>query len=421
MSKSRHSRYFGWYIVGVATLITTLTVGFRLGIGPFVKPILADLEMTRTTFSFIVAVSMIVYGLGMPLAGYLSNRFSTRFVLLLGLFIICLSILWTVSTENILSFFAAYGIFLSLGLSFTSPVAVTPVISRWFTRQRGRALFFLSTGSMAGIAIFNPLETFLIEWIGWQHTLLFFAVLFMLIVVPSAIFVIRDEPPAGTDQLETVRAGLTQSVETELVIGWKEAVKTGPFWQIVIGLFACGFSMNLLGSHAVPMLMDHHFEAHTASFGVGLIGLVAIFSSLAMGSVADRFARKNILFWIYIIRGLGFLGLVFAVTPLQLYLVAATGGLVWSGSIALSSAILGDLYGVRLLGILYGWAYFAHQIGAAIGSFLGGWGFEKFGTHLLSFGMTTILLILAGWVSYRLPKQISLTQVSSEKKSIQAG
>src|SRR5699024_7698925 len=141
-------------------------------------PMMEDLSLTRTFISMIISVSMIMYGVGMPIAGYLCGKYSTKFVLLLGLVIIELSVLGTVLTNNVWIFFFMYGVLLSFGLAFTSPVAVTPLISRWFVRQRGKALFSLSTGSMAGIAIFNPLATFMIESIGWRSTLSIFAFIF---------------------------------------------------------------------------------------------------------------------------------------------------------------------------------------------------------------------------------------------------
>jgi len=53
-------------------------------------------------------------------------------------------------------------------------------------------------------------------------------------------------------------------------------LRTSPFWKISFGLFACGFSMNLIGTHGMPILMDHGFDATTSSLGIGLIGLVAV-------------------------------------------------------------------------------------------------------------------------------------------------
>ncbi|MEN1969430.1 MFS transporter [Lentibacillus sp. N15] len=419
--RHREKVYFGWYLVVIAAIITLLTNGLRLGIGPFEKPILSDLSMTRTEFSMIVALGMLVYGAGMPIAGWLLKRFTTRTILLVGLVLTCIAVLWTVASSNTISFLFSFGILLSLGLSFMSPVVMTPIISKWFIRKRGQALFYMTTGAMAGIAVVTPLETALIHSIGWQYTLLFFGILFLILVIPSAVFVMR-EAPVETDSGEHNQATNQLKKESQMQpkIAWTDALKTKPYWQIVVGLFACGFSMNLLGSHAVPMLTDHHFSPAAASFGVGLIGFTAIFSTLALGTIADRYPRKIILGIIYVVRGFGFLGLVFAVTPWQLYIVAIIGGLVWAGSTATASAILGDLYGVQLVGILYGWAYFGHQIGGAVGSFLGGWGYEAFGTHVVAFGATTILLIVAGLVSFQLPSKLSMPTLPMKHKEMQA-
>lgn len=200
--------YFGWTIVAAATVLTLLTVGMRMGIGPFFLPMAEDLGFSRSLLAGIIAIGMLCYGLGMPMAGYLVGKYGTRPVLLLGTAIVVASTIWTVSAREPWSFFLAFGVLMSLGLAFTSPVALTPVISRWFTRQRGMALFFLSTGSMAGIAVMTPVLTYAIETVGWQNTLLGFAAVFTLVIVPTALFVIRDDAPAHTDLLPDQIAAL---------------------------------------------------------------------------------------------------------------------------------------------------------------------------------------------------------------------
>lgn len=415
------SFYFGWIIVAAASLISLLTVGLRMGIGPFFNPILHDLRMTRTELSAIISISMIVYGIGMPIAGLLLKRYSTRFVLIAGVMLSTIAIVWTITAKGMISFLFSFGILLSLGLSFMSNVTLTPIVSRWFVRQKGKALFYLSAGSMAGIAIVTPLASVLIQAIGWQYTLLLFALIFIIIVIPAAIFFMPDQAPDGADTISSQTGTPSNRVNiTHRDITWKNAFKSRAYWQIAIGLFACGFSMNLLGSHAVPMLIDHQFDETTASFGVGMIGVVAIFSSILLGTIADRYPRKNILFWVYFVRGLGFLGLVFVATPWQLFTVAFVSGLVWAGSLAMSSAILSDLFGVKLLGILYGWAFFGHQIGASISTFLGGWGYETFGTHVFSFGLTAFILMTAGLISYLIPQKVVFLKKTAASKTLQA-
>jgi MFS family permease len=420
--------YFGWTIVAAAATLTLLTVGLRMGIGPFFLPIAHDLGFSRSLLAGIIAIGMLFYGIGMPIAGHLVSTRGTRFVLLLGTVLVAIAIVWTVRAQGPISFLLAFGVLLSLGLSFISPVTMTPVLSRWFVRRRGMALFFLSTGSMAGIAILTPALGLSIEWLGWRETMLSFAVLLTIVTVPIALFIIREDAPPEADALPAASsaAGSAASTNTPSPIAAanclspainqaairplpspdlkvRDALRTVQFWKIAFGLFACGYSMNLLGTHGVPMLMDHGFDAMTGSFGIGLIGFAAIFSTLVLGRLSDMVPRRNILSAIYLIRGLGFFALVMVGTQWELYAAATIGGIVWAGSIALSSAILADLYGVRLVGILYGWTYLGHQVGGMISSWLGGWGYETFGTHWIAFGSAGVLLLAAASVSMTLP------------------
>ncbi len=397
--------YFGWNIVAAASLLTLLTVGMRMGIGPFFLPMAADLGFSRSLLAGIVAIGMLCYGIGMPLAAHLVARFGTRFVLLAGNALVVAAIVWTVNARSAVGFLLSFGVLLSFALAFLGPVALTPVISRWFSRQRGMALFFLSTGSMSGIAIMTPALSSSIQAFGWQNTLLGFAAVFTAVTVPLALFVVRDDAPAHADWLpdQMTATGPAHAEANREPLSLGEAVRTMPFVKICLGLFACGFSMNLLGTHGVPMLMDHGFDAMTSSYGVGLIGVAAIFGTLVLGRMSDRLPRRKILAAIYFVRGLGFFALLLVGTHWELYIAAIIGGLVWAGSIALSSAILADVYGVRLVGILYGWAYFGHQVGAMISSWLGGWAYDTFGTHWIAFGAAGVLLMLATGVSLRLP------------------
>lgn len=398
--------YFGWNIVAAASVLTLLTVGMRLGIGPFFLPMVDDLGFSRSLLSTIIAIGMLCYGLGMPVAGYLVGRLGTRPVLLLGNAVVVAASIWTVNARDPVGFTLAFGVLLSIGLALASPITLTPVLTKWFVRRRGKALFFLSTGSMAGIAVMTPLLTSAIQAVGWQATILGFAAIYTLFTVPLALFVIRDNAPMHADQtaeyIASKPAG-TQPVPESLTL--RQAIYTAPFWKITLGLFACGFSMNLLGTHGVPMLMDHGFDPTTSSLGIGLIGLVAIFSTLILGNMSDKVPRKKMLSTIYFVRGLGFFALLVVGTHWELYIAASIGGIVWAGSIAMSSALLADIYGVRLVGVLYGCSYLGHQVGAMVSSWLGGWGYERFGTHWVAFGSAGVLLLIASAIALRLPSR----------------
>ncbi|MCZ2105641.1 MAG: MFS transporter [Burkholderiales bacterium] len=397
--------YFGWNIVAVATVLTLLSVGLRLSIGPFFFPIAHDLGFSRSGLSSIIAVGMLVYGVMMPLAGWLVARISTRGVLLAGTLMVVVGTVWTVNAHTALDFLLAFGVVLSIGLALVSPVTLTPIVSRWFVRQRGMALFFLSTGGMAGLAVVTPVLTWAIEAFGWRHAMVGYVALFALLALPSVVYLIREDVPPGADlRVEGSTAAPAPAPEPALGhLGLWQALATRPFWLITLGLFANGFSMTLLGAHGVPMLVDHHFSPTTGGLGIGMIGMVAIFSTLVLGHVADRVSRRKMLAMIYFVRGAAFIGLLLVATPGQLYAVAIVGGLVWAGSLALSSAIMADVYGVRTLGVLYGIAYLCQQIAGMVSAWLGGWGYETFQTHWVAFGAAALVLFVGGAVTLALP------------------
>ncbi|HEY3367742.1 MAG TPA: MFS transporter [Symbiobacteriaceae bacterium] len=382
-----------WHIVGVGFVVSLLASGTRFATGPFMASMMASFRMTHTQFSAVVAFSMLLYGFFMPVAGRLADLFGGRPVLLAGGVLLSTALAVTARTTSPVVFALAFALVASLGFAATSHVALASVIGRWFVKRRGLAMTFLSSGAMSGIAIMVPFSASLIARIGWRGTMLVIAAVLLVVVLVGAV-VMGGQPPQAA-----AAAGEKRPSPPD----WRRALGTQPFWLMVLGFFTCGFSMNLLGTHGVPMLEDHGFSTMTAAFGVGLIGLVSVFGSLALGAASDRLGRPTFLALIYAVRGLGFIGLLFAGREWELYAVGAIGGLVWSGSSALTSAITADLFGAESVGTLFGLIFLSHQIGAAMGSYLGGWAFDAFGSYLVPFVIAAVLLFGAAYLSMRLP------------------
>lgn len=384
-----------WGVVAVAFIASLLSTGVRFSVGPFVEPLMADFGFSRTWLSAVIGAGMLIYGLGMAICGRLADLWGTRIIVALGAFLQGTALIVVASTRSHLVFALAYAFLASLAFAATSHSALTPIISRSFDKRRGLAMTFLSSGSMAGIAVMTPLSAILIQWIGWRATYVAFAAVFLLVLLPVSLAVLRG-------QAETGKAGPTAVIDPQ---SWRQALKTRTFWILMFGFFGCGFSMNLLGTHGVPMLEHHGFSTLTASFGVGLIGLVSIPGSLIIGAASDRLGRPKFLALIYFVRGLGFLALLYAGAAWELYAVGMLGGLVWAGSSALTSTITADSYGREAVGTLFGLIFFGHQIGAAAGSYLGGWSITYLGTYAPPFVLAAAFLLAGAQLSRRmLPK-----------------
>src|SRR5262249_55668779 len=157
---------------------------------------------------------------------------------------------------------------------------------------------------------------------------------------------------------------------------------------------------SLLSAHGVPMLTDHGYSAMTASWALGLAGGSSMAFSVVMGSLADRFGRRPVLAWLYFSRALIFLGL-FGVrdNPALLLLIALMAGTSMSGSTALGSALIADIFGRFSVGSIFGIIVLFHQTGSALGSWLGGFLFEATGGYGPAFLSATVLLVGASMMS----------------------
>src|SRR5699024_2555783 len=243
-----------------------------------------------------------------------------------------------------------------------------------------------------------------IERFSWQQTMLGYVVILALVAVPGTLLLMRDTAPVqadttpGTGNKPDKRSHKISSLST------RRALLTAPFWKITLGLMANGFSMTLLGVHGIPMLIDHGFDNTTSALGIGAIGFVAIIGTVLLGRIADAVSRRHMLALIYCVRGTACIALLLVVTGWQLYTVAAVDGLVWAGAMAIVSAILADIYGVRLLGVLYGIAYALQQAAGMASAWLGGWGYETFHSHWLAFGAAAAILFIGSAATLALPK-----------------
>src|SRR5499426_834205 len=95
MSMKTGRVFYGWWVVAGFSFTTFISTGIRHAVGPFLKPIVADLNLDRASFSLVIAVSLFLYGVFMPLAGMALDRFSVRVVSSVGTVILIISLILT--------------------------------------------------------------------------------------------------------------------------------------------------------------------------------------------------------------------------------------------------------------------------------------------------------------------------------------
>jgi MFS family permease len=389
--------FYGWWVALAFSLAVFLSSGVRFAVGPFLKPIVAELDLDRGSFSLVVSLSLFLYGAFMPLVGALVDRVGSRPVVALGTLVLGGSLAATGMATALWQLYLFYGLLAAVGLATTGHVVGSAILARWFVRRRGTALSLLGGASMAGMTVLVPVSMWLILWLGWRRAYVVLGLGTLALLLPLARWVLRDRPedlglsPDGAPPGPAAREATGPGGERTRLA---RAVQALPFWQLAGGLFTCGFSMSLLSSHGVPMLTDHGVDPMVASWALGLLGGTSILFAMVLGVLSDRVGRKVILTAVYLLRIFA-VGMLFLVRdPLTLLLVAAIGGVGMSGTLAMSAALSGDIFGRFSVGTIFGMIFLSHQTGAALGSWLAGALFDLTGGYGLAWTVACALLFV---------------------------
>ena len=220
-------------------------------------------------------------------------------------------------------------------------------LARWFVRRRGLAMSTLGAAGMAGMALVVPVAMWCILRYGWRATFVILGVGSLAIMLPLTLWVLRDGPesmglePDG-DAAPAVRQPPDRSIE-RTAIG--EALRGA----VLLAPERGALQLRLLDEPALrarcPCSPHHGFHPMTASSAIGFLGLTAIGGGLLLGLISDRWGRTPVLASVYVLRLFAFGMLFFVRDPVLLLVVAAIGGVGMSGSLAMTSALTGDIFG----------------------------------------------------------------------------
>src|SRR5262249_23898171 len=185
---------YGWWVVAAFSMTTFISTGIRHAVGPFLKPIVADLGLDRASFSAVIALGLLLYGVFIPLAGVMLDPVSVRQVTTVRSVLLVLFLVLTAFVHDFWEFALVYGVLVPIGLAGTGPVIASGVVARWFSKRRGTALSVLGSASMTGMSVLVPMVTWLILNVGWRMTYVAISGMIVAIVLPLCLIVLRDSP-----------------------------------------------------------------------------------------------------------------------------------------------------------------------------------------------------------------------------------
>jgi len=351
-------------------LIVTLSMGIRHGFGLWLQPVITDRGWTRETFSFAMAVQNLAWGIAGPFAGMLADRFGAFRVLFGGALLYAAGLVAMSTATTGLAFMAGAGVVLGLAQSGTTYAVVYGVIARQIDpAKRSWAMGVAAAAGSFGQFLMIPLERWLISTTGWQTALLILAAA-ALVILPLARGL--KEPAAAAS------SGVKQSVSAAI----REALGNPSFRLLTAGYFVCGFQVVFIGVHLPSFLKDKGLGPEVATIALMLVGLFNIFGTYVAGTLGQRMAKRYILATIYGLRGVVILAFIsLPVTPLSVYVFAATMGFLWLSTVPPTNAIVAQIFGVQYMSMLGGFVFFSHQVGSFLGVWLGGKLYDATGSY----------------------------------------
>jgi len=400
--------YHGWYVV-VACMVTSMViVGARNSLGVFVIPMSEDFGWSRGAVSLAASLSFLLNGLTQPLLGRMFDRLGGRRVILGSLILVGVSTVLLSLTFHIIFLIFIFGLVLGTAYSGASPANTGALIARWFRRKRSTALGLNVAGTAVGGLILIPLAAQMIEATNWRLTWLALGLIVLLVAVPLGFRVIHDgpekldlKPDGGStpgDQLVSQapigRAGPLEATS------WIDVFRSWPIWQISTAYFVDGFAIAIILIHFVPFAVDRDASVSSAALLFGLMMAVNIVGSALTGALADRMSRKTVLTGLYLTRGCAFLVVLVLPGSLGLWVFATVAGFSFISPTSLTTSLIADIYGLRVLGTIGGVAYSFRQIGGALGVLLVEYLFDITGSYDIPFAITGSLLLPVALVAF---------------------
>ena len=360
-----------------------LALGTRQSFGLFLRPMSMDLGWGREVFSFAIALQNLVWGMAMPFAGAIADRYGAARVLVAGALAYGAGVVAMAYATEPLAFQLSAGVLVGLGLSGTGFGVVLAVVARAYPPEK-RDVAVGIAGACGSFGQFGmlPLGQALITAYGWMTALVVFGCVALAMVPLGAALAGRNQAANESDQ--SIRAALS------------EALSHRGFWLATAAFFVCGFQTIFIMTHLPAYLVDRGLSAEQGMAALATVGLFNIFGSYGAGALGARYSKKALLAWIYATRAVA-IALFIAAPPgaAATYAFAAVMGLTWLGTVPLTNALVGQIFGLKYLSTLFSIAFLGHQLGAFAGAWAGGAVFDLTGSYRLIWIVAIALSLIA--------------------------
>ena len=368
--------HYGWVIVAASFSLIFLDGLLLYTFGVF-KPYLSEaVRLSETQVASIFSLRCVILAVSMPIAGRLSERYDPRWVVVAGGVIASLGVFLSGYADTITELYLFFGVLVGLGdgAFYTLPVAI---ISRWFQKNRALAIGIATTGLPVSGFVLSPVSAWLIHSYGLKEA--FFTIAAIVFTISLSGLLLRKDPdaPSSDEPAADLDAGSVRAVD---------ALRRYDFW-ILYFVFWAGFNtfliviVNLydfaldsgLGDLVTVNLGFVSIETVRAAIPPALIGVGSVFGRVFFsGFVLRFFSEKRVLLMCYLCQVFIIIPVLFLSGDWIFYLFGFLFGFFYSGWIPIFPMVLGNLYGLRELGAIFGFFGSGFSLAALTGPITAG-------------------------------------------------
>jgi MFS family permease len=307
--RSRHAGgqpvFYGWVIVGVLGYISAILImQAALNLSLFVKPMGEALGISAILFGWSGTLRALCSALSGPFIGRLMDQYGPRYLIPVAVGIGSCAVICLGQVRETWQFLAVFAVLGFMGLMGPAQLYTIVPITKWFVRQRGRAISLVFLGAVVGPVILLPLNQLAIEQLGWSNTWTIIGAVSLVTVLPLSIIFLRRQPedmgllPDGAaappPRIQSGDGSASYTGEPADEHSWtrNEAMRTPAFWRLG---FAYSFTM-FAGSGFILFRIAHFVERGmdpvTVSLGASVDAAMFGVMSVTAGFLEHRISAR---------------------------------------------------------------------------------------------------------------------------------
>lgn len=358
-------------MVATATFVLLfLAYGNAYTFGVFFSELATEFGADRAESALAFSVLAGLYPMLSVVSGPAADRIGTRPICWFGMLAMGMGLLFASTANALWQVYVGYGLGVAVGIGFTFAPASAGV-QRWFTRRRGLASGFSTTGVGISVLVLPSLVAAVIDLRDWRAAMMTLGVL-ALVLGSLAAFLMKD--PA-----DSIRG--TSATGRATRFDFKRALTSRGFVMFYLSSMFCCLSLFIPFVHLITYSIDQGFAESVGIFLVAVIGVSSLVGRILLPAVSDRLGRRRSMVTIYFGVGISFFFWYIGGSTLVLSLFAIVFGVCYGGYVAMIAPVLAEYFGTERIGSVLGWFMSSVSVGGVLGPWFAGYAFDLWGSY----------------------------------------